>query len=375
MRRVDGNSFRDRVDARIGSELDRRLVDRLVGTGGRARRVARVASYLMATAVYAALLCLLVAGGALLLLGDNWVQRALGVLPLLPMVALLLPRRSDEVLHEVGGEAAPTFTALLAEVAQALGTQPPTYVAVSEDINAFAGRRGLRERRLVVGAPLWAALDWPGRLALLGHELGHFSNRDVVHGRYVWWAVVTVSTWIDLLTPHGLISTEGRTPVFATLTTAPLRLPLVGYISVMWKVHAAASRHDELRADTAAAALAGTPGVVEMLESILLSDLIDVAANRAAIDPRRPDLELEIRTRIEGVSEAARRALPASGEESSVDRTHPSTIDRLRLQESLPPAPPTITMDDDRVARIEAELRPMTAAALKRTADGYRHVW
>lgn len=177
MRRVDGNSFRDRVDARIGSELDRRLVDRLVGTGGRARRVARVASYLMATAVYAALLCLLVAGGALLLLGDNWVQRALGVLPLLPMVALLLPRRSDEVLHEVDGEAAPTFTALLAEVAQALGTQPPTYVAVSEDINAFAGRRGLRERRLVVGAPLWAALDWPGRLALLGHELGHFSNR------------------------------------------------------------------------------------------------------------------------------------------------------------------------------------------------------
>ncbi len=372
---MEPKSLTARVDTRIATELDRRLVDRLTAGGGRSRRVARAGAFLMATGVHLTAIGLLALGVALLVLGDNWVQRLLAVPALLPPVALLLTRRSEETLEQVDASAAPEFTALLGELAEALGSVPPTYVAVDGDINASAERRGLRARRLVIGAPLWAALGPQGRIALLGHELGHFANRDVVHGRYVWWSMRSLYRWIDLVTPDGLVSTEGRTPVFATIITAPVRIPLVGYLELMWKVNAAASRHDELRADTAAAALAGTPGAVELLETLLLVDIIDVAANRAAVDARRPDLAVEIRAKIDGVSEAARRALPTKGDESSVDRSHPRTVDRLRLQESLPAETPRFVLDEARWAAIDAELKPMTDASLKRMADGYRYVW
>lgn len=366
--------MRDRVDARIATELDRRLVDRFVDTGGQVRRRARAASFLMATAVHLVVVAIVALGGWLVVLGDNWVQRALGLIVLLPVVALV-PGRSKETLEHITPAAAPELTALLRELSAALGTQPPTYVGMDESINAYAARRGLRERRLVLGAPLWAALGPQGRIGLLGHELGHFSGRDVVHGRYVWWATWTLSAWTDLVTPHGLVSTEGRTPLFATIATAPLRFPLVAYLRMMTVVNAAASRHDELRADTAASVLAGTAGVVETLETTLLADVIDVAANRAAVDPTHPDLATEIRTRIAGVGEAARRALPARGDESRVDRTHPRTVERLRLQESLPRVTASVVLDADRWAAIDAEVRPMMDTALKRMADGYRYVW
>ncbi|WP_028645304.1 M48 family metallopeptidase [Nocardioides sp. URHA0020] len=370
---MERQSFRDRVDTRIATQLDRRLVDRLVDGGGRSRRMARAGSFVMATAVHVATFALVALGVGLVLLGDNWVQRALGIVVLLPPGVLLLPRRSEDAVElVVDPQAAPRLTALLAELAAALRTEPPTYVAICGDINAYAERRGLRQRRLVVGAPLWAALSHQGRIALLGHELGHFSNRDVVHGRYVWWAIRTLARWIELVTPDGLVSTEGRTPVFATIVTAPVRLPLVGYLELVWKVNAAASRHDELRADAASSALAGTPGALESLETILLADVIDVAANRAAVDPQRPDLAVEIRSRIAGVSETARRAIPHGNDTSSVDRTHPSTADRLRLQESLPAVSPLVHLDDAEWSAIDAELRPMMDAALKRMADDYR---
>jgi len=372
---VEPKSLRERVDVRIATELDRRLVDRLAAGGGRSRRVARVGAFLMATGVHLATIGLLALGLVLLVLGDNWVQRLLAIPALLPPAVLLIPRRSDETLEQVVPAAAPEFTALLGELTEALGSAPPTYVAIDADINASAERRGIRERRLVLGAPLWAALGPQGRIALLGHELGHFANGDVVHGRYVWWSTRSLYRWIDLVTPDGLISTEGRIPVFATIITAPIRLPLIGYLGLMWKVNAAASRHDELRADTASAALAGTPGAVECLETLLLVDIIDVAANRAAVDARRPDLAVEIRAKIDGVSEAARRALPTKGDESSVDRSHPRTEVRLRLQESLPEVPPRFVLDEARWAAIDAELRPMMDASLKRMADGYRYIW
>jgi Zn-dependent protease with chaperone function len=375
MPRVEPESLRARVDNRIASELDRRLVDRLVAGGGRSRRTARAGSFLMATGVHVAAIAVVAVGLSIVVLGDNWVQRVLGGVLLLPGVVLVLPRRSDETLDQVVPEAAPQFTALLRELTAALGTPPPTYVAIDSDINASAERRGLRQRRLVIGAPLWAALSPQGRIALLGHELGHFSNRDVVHGRYVWWAMRTLFLWIDMVTPHGLVSTEGRVPIFATIMTGPIRLPLVGYLELMWKVNAGASRHDELRADSAAAALAGTPGTIECLETLLLIDTIDVAANRAAVNAQRPDLAAEIRSQVDNVSEAARRALPTTGDESSVDRSHPRTVDRLRLQETVAPAAPLVVLDEARWAAIDAELKPLLDKAFKRMADGYRYVW
>ncbi|KQW43079.1 hypothetical protein ASC77_22595 [Nocardioides sp. Root1257] len=360
---MDGPSLRERIDGQDATSI------------GRPRPAARVAAFVLATVIHLVTLAIAVLGGWLVELGDNWVQRTLGIVVLLPVLALVLPRRGHESHELVQPDTAPEFMSLLRELSDSLGTPAPTYVALDASINAYAANRGLRQRELVIGAPLWVALGPQARIALLGHELAHFAGRDVVHGRYVWWADRTLRCWLDLATPDGLVSTEGRLPLFATIATAPLRLPLVGYVRLMEIVHAAASRRDELRADTAGSVLAGTAGGIEMLETLLLGDVIDVAANRAAVDPGRPDLAVEIRERVLAVSESARRALPAQADGSRVDATHPSTADRLRLQESLPVRAPSVTLDQGRWATIDEELRPARDAALRRRADHYRYAW
>ncbi|GAA4713784.1 M48 family metallopeptidase [Nocardioides conyzicola] len=371
---MEPTSLRARVDARIAAELDRRLVDRLVAAGGRARPAARVTSIMMATLVYLVVAALVAGGAVLIVLGDNWVQRAIGFIPLAPVV-LLVRRRPQDDIERVDPAAAPEFSALVDEVAAVLGTPAPTFIGINHDNNAYAARTGVRSRSLVIGAPMWAAYTPAARIALLGHELGHFSHRDVVHGRYVGHAVQVLWAWVYFLTPDGLVSTEGRSPVFATIVTAPFRLPLLGYLALMSKVNAAASRHSELRADIASAQVAGTAAAVESLEIDLLGDLVDVAANRAAVDPARPHLGVEIRKRIAALSSDTRRAARVDKETSRVDRTHPPTVDRLRLVESLLPVQPAIEMDDRRMAAIDAELQPLLDRGFKRMADGYRYVW
>lgn len=371
---VEPKSFLARVDTRVATQLDRRLVDRLVEGGGRTRPAARVAALTLATLVYLVVIGLAGAFAALLVLGENWVQRSIGVLPLVPLV-LLVRRSSDDEVDRVDPATAPEYTALVAEVAAILGTPAPTFMGINDEFNAYAARTGLRSRVLVIGAAMWAAYTPAARVALLGHELGHFSHRDVAHGRYLGNAMRILLVWIYVLTPDGLISTEGRTPVFATIVTAPFRLPLVGYRSLMGKVNAAASRHAELRADIASALVAGTAAAVESLEVDLLSDVVDVAANRAAVDPARPDVGVEIRTKVAALSPQARRSARATNETSRVDGSHPPTVTRLRLLESLPSAPGALEIDEARMAAIDAELKPLFDAAFKRMADRYRFAW
>ena len=205
-----------------GHAWDRRAVDRLATADGRTHRSwTRGTAVVMATVVHLVVLALLAGGLGLLLLGDNLVQRILGVVVLVPAVPLL---RTGRVRPDItlDPQTAPVFTALVAELAEGLGTRPPTMIGFNEDYNAYAARVGLRTRLLVIGAPLWAALSPQGRVALLGHELGHFSGRDVVHGRYVWRAYQTLRSWVALSTP-AYVEADGRSPLAASLVTWPLR--------------------------------------------------------------------------------------------------------------------------------------------------------
>ncbi|SDD04783.1 M48 family metalloprotease [Nocardioides lianchengensis] len=366
--------LRERVDARVAAVLDRRTVDRLSTPSSRAvPPPAAIIALALATVVHLSVLTLLAGGVGLVVAGDNLVQRLAGIVLLLP-VLLLVRRPHRDGADEVTPEAAPVLTDLVAEVAGALGTRPPTYLGIDEDTNAYARRSGLRTRTLVLGAPLWVALGPQARIALLGHELGHFARRDVVHGRYVGTALATLQTWADASSPgEERASNLGHTPIIATVALWPMRMASTGSLRVLGWVNSAASRRAELLADLESAVVAGTPATIEVLELMLAADVIDRAANRAAVDPRRPDLAVEIRARVTALDERDHaEALLASGERSGIDRTHPPTGERLRLQRSLPPSPGTIVLDAERVAAIDGELRPFLDAALRRRADWYR---
>jgi Zn-dependent protease with chaperone function len=287
------------------------------------------------------------------------------------------PRFGRESTPRVERAKTPALVTVIDEIAMALDTRPPDVIRVDATFNASASPAGLRSRVLTVGAPMWAALSPQSRVALLTHELGHFAHRDVLHGRYVWVAYQTLAAWEETFTPaYGLVSTRGHRPILATVLTWPLRMLIRSYLRVFSWVGAASKRRQELYADLAAVEVAGSAGTVDMLERMLLEDIAEVAANRAAVDPARPDLSAAISERMRTITDTERAWARTQGatERSSVDSTHPPTIDRIRLIESIPPSPPGLVLDDTRARAIDAELAPYLDRAFKELGDAYRYV-
>lgn len=369
-------SFATRLDARVAEALDKRLVDR-VGSG-RSTWLARVAAFVLVTPVHLASVVLTLGGIALVVLGAGWWQWLMAAF-LLAIAWTTRPHlggraASGSVL--LTSDRAPALTELVGDVVRRLGTRPPDEIRLDADFNAFVAPRGVRGRQLVLGAPLWAALGPQARVALLGHELGHLAHGDLLSLRYVGSAYRTLGRWVDLLDPLGAEMYRHSTPILVRAMMAPPRLLVVGYLHLLDAVNAASSRRQELYADLASALIAGTDGAVDCLESSLMHDAVDVIANRAAVDPTRPDLGEAIATRMEsydaGQRAGARRL--ARDDRRSIDASHPPTVDRLRLIESVERMPSSIVLDLDRSRLIDKELAPYLSRMFKKLGERYRYV-
>jgi len=90
---------------------------------------------------------------------------------------------------------APELFALVDEVARVAGTRGVDAIAVDDEINASVRSYGVRGRRLLtLGLPLWEVLTPQQRIALLGHEMGHYVNGDTRHGVIVGTAYRSLIT-------------------------------------------------------------------------------------------------------------------------------------------------------------------------------------
>jgi len=369
-------TFSQRLDARVAEALDKRLVERV----GAERRtwLAHAVALILATPVH--LLSLVLTGGgiALAVLGGGWWQWLMATF-LLGVAWMTRPQLGggadpDAVL--VDPRRAPSLTALVAEVAELLGVDPPEEIRIDSDLNAYVAPRGLRGRQLVLGAPLWAAHGPQPRVALLGHEIGHLAHGDLLSGRYVGSAYRTLAHWVALLDPLGSEMFLHSTPLLVRAVLAPPRWLVAGYLRLLDAVNSAASRRQELYADLASALAAGTDAAVASLEVSLVTDALDAAANRAAVDPTRPDLGEAIAQRVDaldaGQRAAARRR--GAGDRRSIDATHPPTVDRLHLIESVDPSVAAVVVDPGRSRLIDKELAPYLDRAFKQLGDAYRFV-
>ncbi|MBC9001099.1 M48 family metallopeptidase [Micromonospora aurantiaca (nom. illeg.)] len=129
-----------------------------------------------------------------------------GGVALIALAVALRPRfgRLDRDLDVLTEREAPELHALVREVATAVGAPMPHVIGVGGGINAYATSVGLRRRRVLgLGLPLWGALDGPARVALLGHELGHFVNGDVRRGPVTQPALTMLGNAADLFRPRG----------------------------------------------------------------------------------------------------------------------------------------------------------------------------
>ncbi|GAA5153328.1 hypothetical protein GCM10023340_35200 [Nocardioides marinquilinus] len=369
----DGRSRRDAFHDYAGAALDRRLVDEVVGTRRERPRLgaSTVVLVLMATAVHLVLLALVVTGVGLLAAGSTWVLRVLGVVALLAAVAMVaapgvrVPRGSGLL-----GES-PALAGLVEEVAGCVGGPTPHRVELSPEFTAFVTSTRTGRRVLTIGAPLWVALGPQARVALLGHELGHFAHRDVLSGRYVGAAMVEVRAWLDVLAGNGDPDDAAQRAMAAV--TWPVRAVLTGYLRLMTLLDGPSRRRQEVFADLASVRVAGTAGAVDLLETVLAEDGVVVACNRTAVTAGRPPLRPAIEAVAAGLDDARRAGLRRAGasRRSRIDDSHPATVERLRLVEGVERREPAVVLDAAREREVEAQLAPHVDDALRWLAASF----
>lgn len=343
---------------------------------GRPGIASRLLIWIAVAPVHAVLIASSTLGVLLLVDGPTMPLRILGCVLLLVAYATS-PRPSKLPRHSVSlaPADAPALFALVAEVAALGRSRTPARVLVTRDFNAFAARVGWRRTPVVgLGAPLWAAAPPQARVALLGHELGHFAHGDLTDGWWVWAAESSLVHWLDICGgPRGGLYTDNW--FILRYALVPVRVVLLAYLWLIRQLNGPASQRREYLADIDAARAAGTPAAVRMLEVLLLEPSVSTAMTRAAVSPERPDMWELVSRDASNVGEAGfgRRRLAAGADRSRIDASHPTTLLRLELLESIPPSSAAVVLDSQRQQEIDAELaRPLVLAA-KHAGDHIRY--
>ncbi|BCY05737.1 M48 family metallopeptidase [Actinoplanes sp. L3-i22] len=247
----------------------------------RSASAARIVTVAVSVLLLAAVAALLVTGIWLLLYDFFTPVNLIGAL-MIAVAVFLRPRLGglDGRAERLDRGTAPTLFAVIERVAGAVGAPTPDVVLLDAERNAYTSTIGLRRRRvLCLGAPLWAVLDPQERVALLGHELGHFVNGDVRRGLVTQAARTTLARVSYLLRPErgaGIVEI-----IVEFLGRIASQLFLWLHLLLLW-TSMRDSQRAEYRADELAARAAGTDAAIRMLDQFLFGDALDTVVRREA---------------------------------------------------------------------------------------------
>jgi Zn-dependent protease with chaperone function len=336
----------------------------------------RVLISLLVLPVHVVLFGSALAGAYLLVRGPGVPLRILGVLLLLVAFATF-PRPAELGPHSAAltPEDAPLFFRLIGEVAAVCRTRSPSQVLVVKDFNAFATRVGWRRRSVLgIGAPVWVAAPPQARVALLGHELGHFAHGDLTEGWWVWGAVQSLLHWHDIFRgPRHVLYADSSIVVKYMLL--PFQAAVEAYLWLIIHVNGPASQRKEYLADLDSARAAGSAEAARMLEVLFIEPAVSTAMTRAAVGRERQDMWELVRTEVGGFTDAdyRRRRDSQGAERNRIDDSHPATLLRLQLIESLPPTTAQVVLDTGRAHAIDAEIARALALAAQHAAERIRY--
>ncbi|WP_033346163.1 M48 family metallopeptidase [Catenuloplanes japonicus] len=337
--------------------------------GGRTRVVLLVASVLL-LAVIAGIVVL----GAWIVIA-TWLSLAtvFGVLLLLIAYAVR-PRlgRLDRDADRLDEMTAPTLFALLRRVADATGAPMPDVVEVDAVLNASAATIGLRRTRVLrLGLPLWAVLTPQERVALLGHELGHFVNGDTRRGALTGVATRTFGELALLLRPGPPAGDTLVMMIADLITRAILRVLCTGAVAVhvllVW-LSMRDGQHAEYLADDLAARAAGTTAAVSFLDLLCRAETLDMIVRRDARAGLEPPLWRASVDELRAADPVVRQR--AIRQEVSMFAGHPPSGLRARLIEARAPHAPAVVLAESDDASIDAELAKRYAVARREIAIG-----
>ncbi|MFF7931354.1 M48 family metalloprotease [Streptomyces sp. NPDC007940] len=377
---------RRRIAQRYGGRLfDELSAESSTGDGGRrtGRTVSGLLAYAMALAVHGLTLVLAAIGLLGVIRGWGGLGMVFGLF-LLALAWSLRPRLNrlsddDRVLLRAD---APELYALVDEVAAAMGTRGVDAVVVDVDANASVSHLGLRKRLLTLGLPLWEVLSPQQRIALLGHELGHFTNGDTRHGMVVGTAFRSLNTWLYYVRP---MPNPNVIQAITNLACVPLRLLITGVMALLDLLTARAAQRGEYLADTTAARAGSTEGAVGLMDRLMITDSIVTTLLRETNNRRLRGTGRGGQQNADGLWEALAAHLdsvPQSEFERlrrvgalrghSVDATHPPTHLRRRLLLGRTPVPAAVTADAVRTERIAGELAHLRGTLAREVVrDGY----
>jgi len=326
------------------------------------------------TGALLALMLLVTAFGFYLILWYPWPAKILGTL--IALVALLLRPRLGrlkpflEAYDEVRRDEMPALFGLIDRVAAAAGTPRPDRVLLSAQWNASAATVGLRRTRvLVLGLPLFVCLRPQERVALLGHEMGHFANGDLRTSLLTRPALETFGSIADLVYPdHGArargddVFGFGLVIYLAEWVARPL-MYLTSYS--FFALHLAAnmigarqSQRAEYYADELAARVAGTAAATSQMDVVLFTTGMTtvIGARSRANLSWRDAIE---QTRAEVAAKLPRRRQLSLRREASLFASHPPTGLRGALLAKGAQHGPAVVLTEAEMERIDTELEKL----------------
>jgi Zn-dependent protease with chaperone function len=159
---------------------------------------ARIAAYVLATAVHMVSLLFLISSIYFLSQWQATIWFAVLGLFLLALSWVTRPRfgKLDKSEQVVPREELPELYQVVDKLCETAGVRPMDGIIIDHWFNASVQTVGIRGKRiLTIGLPLFTILPKEERMALLGHEIGHFANNDVARSVFVGSAIGTLATW------------------------------------------------------------------------------------------------------------------------------------------------------------------------------------
>jgi heat shock protein HtpX len=278
-RLMDGYADRSRAKA-AGKSMD-----------SRAPGASTIAVWVLAGLVHLVTAAMLAVGLWMIWVGPLLVRIPGVIIVLFALVLVPRPRIGRRILG-LSRDDLPELFSVIDRVAEHNRAPVPHRIMITTDFNAGALTWG-RRRVLVLGAPLWVAHPPPARLAILGHELGHFAHRDVLSAGWGGSAHQALGQWLMFFGEAG--QTRDRwsdddwfdmvkpTNAVVRILALPFRLLVEAYTYALELVAASSSRSREYLADLDALSAAGSAAAIASHDAALAGDAVEAAVRRAAI--------------------------------------------------------------------------------------------
>lgn len=276
-------------------------------------------------------------------------------------LAIVLRPRLGRIYADVellDPEDAPALFELVELICAKIGAPVPHLIGVSAEQNAYTTSVGLRRTRLLcLGLPFWAILDAQERVALLGHEMGHFVNGDVRRAPLEAMALTTLGEVAALTAPDR----DGGDGILGLVTSVfqwVLSSMVLGVHLVLVWISKQDAQRAEYLADELAARAGGTDAAIRLSDVMLLHDAVDTVVRREA-RAGQGAAAWQVAARVARANMAG--SMPvlrqlSRRDEASLFASHPPTGLRSAMLERRPAQAASVVLTEAWAARIDDEL-------------------